>query len=354
MKLLAFNHENTGQYRGGAPKLLPNQPRIPLDNLPTLCYTYSMKNTQIIVDMVFGSHLYGTAGPSSDKDFKGVYLPTLTQMRLGKFPKSYNENTKQNSSEKNTSEDTDREVYSLHYFLELAKKGETVALDMLHAPESAWVSHTWKWKVIVDRRSMFYTKNLSSLVGYARKQAAKYGVKGSRLAEAKAVLTVLKEHGALPLGPQKVHDILSLLPTGEHCGLQTSNGVEFYEVCGKKMTLNAFALHYVPMMEHFVEEYGNRAKQAEANEGIDWKAVSHAFRAAFQVKGILLDGDFTYPLPETEFLRAVKSGSLHFKTEVGPRLDALMDEVEALSANSTLPDAVDDASIDALLLSLVE
>ena len=71
-----------------------------------------------IVDMVFGSHLYGTSSPSSDKDFKGVYVPTLDQMKLGRFPKSINENTKLNSSEKNTSEDTDTETYSLHYFLE--------------------------------------------------------------------------------------------------------------------------------------------------------------------------------------------------------------------------------------------
>lgn len=302
--------------------------------------------------MVFGSHLYGTASPSSDKDFKGVYVPTLDQMRLGRFPKSINENTKLNSSEKNTSEDTDKEIYSLHYFLELAKKGETVALDMLHAPESAWVSHTWEWEHLVKNRSLFYTKNLSSLVGYARKQAAKYGVKGSRLAEAKEVLHVLSEH-EVPLF-QRVRDLLPILPKGAHCGLQISNGVEFYQVCGKKMTLNAFASHYIPMMQHFVEEYGNRAKQAESNEGVDWKAVSHAFRAAFQVKGILLNGDFTYPLPETEFLRAVKSGSLHFKNEVGPKLDALMDEVEELSAKSTLPEAVDSDKVDELLLYLVE
>jgi hypothetical protein len=87
---------------------------------------------------------------------------------------------------------------------------------------------------------------------------------------------------------------------------------------------------------------------------VDWKAVSHAFRAAFQVKGILLNGDFTYPLPETEFLRAVKSGSLHFKNEVAPKLDALMDEVEALSVKSTLPEAADSDKVDELLLSLVE
>jgi hypothetical protein len=308
-----------------------------------------MKNTQI-VDMVFGSHLYGTASPSSDKDFKGVYLPTMNQMLLGRFPKSINENTKLNSSVKNTSEDTDKEIYSLHYFLELAKKGETVALDMLHAPESAWVSHTWEWEILVKNRSLFYTKNLSSLVGYARRQASKYGVKGSRLAEARLVLNAMRD-AKITL---RVADILHTLPTGEHCGLMTAEGVTFYQVCGRKLTLNAYVDHYIPMVEKFIEEYGARARQAETNEGVDWKAVSHAFRAAFQVKGILMDGSFTYPLPETDFLRAVKSGSLHFKNEVGPKLDALMDEVETLSAKSTLPEAVDSDKVDELLLHLLE
>jgi len=157
---------------------------------------------------------------------------------------------------------------------------------------------------------------------------------------------VLNERGS----SLKVRDILAYLPTGEHCGLQTSEGVEFYEVCGKKMTLNASALHYVSMMEHFVEEYGARARQAESNEGVDWKAVSHAFRAAFQVRAILKEGDFTYPLRETDFLRAVKSGSLSFKNEVGPKLDAIMDEVEGLSKSSLLPEAVNTDFVDELLL----
>lgn len=303
-----------------------------------------------LVEMVFGSHLYGTSSPSSDKDYKGVYMPSFDDMLLGRFPKSINENTKLNSNEKNTSEDTDKETYSLHYFLELAKKGETVALDMLHAPKSAWLSYTWHWECLVANRRMFYTKNLSSLVGYARKQAAKYGVKGSRLAEAKAVLDILKANHP----DTKVNDVRLTLPTGEHCGLMTAEGVTFYEMCGKKMTLNATTGHYVSMVERFVENYGARAKQAETNEGVDWKAISHAFRAAYQVRGILKDGDFTYPLPETEFLRAVKSGALHFVNEVAPKLDTLMEEVELLSKNSTLPEEVDGALVDSLLLHLLK
>ena len=41
----------------------------------------------LIVKMVFGSHLYGTNTPQSDKDFKGVFMPTNEQIYLGKIPK---------------------------------------------------------------------------------------------------------------------------------------------------------------------------------------------------------------------------------------------------------------------------
>lgn len=305
----------------------------------------------LLVEMLFGSHLYGTATPDSDRDFKGVYRPSHCELMLNRFPKTINLSTKTDSSVKNTSADTDRELYSLHYFFDLARKGETVALDMLHAPMNMCTRTTEEWRLIVEHRSLFYTKNLSSLVGYARKQASKYGVKGSRLAEAKRVLEILRDEHAKGL---KVSQIVSVLPTGEHCGMMTAEGVTFYQVCGRKLTLNASVLHYIPMVENFIKEYGERAKQAEANEGIDWKAVSHAFRAAYQVRGILRDGGFTYPLPETEFLRAVKGGTLHFKNEVAPRLDTLMDEVEALSKASTLPEAVDETKVDALLLEVLD
>jgi len=88
-----------------------------------------------IVNMIFGSHLYGTDTPKSDKDFKGVFMPNYKDVLLGNIPKSINTSTNQNNI-KNSSDDVDTETYSLHYFLKLACQGETVALDMLHAPDN--------------------------------------------------------------------------------------------------------------------------------------------------------------------------------------------------------------------------
>ena len=123
-----------------------------------------------IVEMVFGSHLYGTATPASDRDFKGVVVPDLAQVLLQRVDKSLHDSTKTGDG-KNRPEDIDRERYSLQYFVELACAGETVALDMLHAPRAMALEAHDIWWDLVAKRELFYTKSLKAFVGYARKQA---------------------------------------------------------------------------------------------------------------------------------------------------------------------------------------
>ena len=145
-----------------------------------------------IVKMKFGSHLYGTATPESDLDYKGVFMPDLEELLLGKVKKSYSETTGDDRS-KNSAGDVDSEMYSLHYFIQLACEGQTVAMDMLHAPDEMILEKSNIWDLIVNERDKFYTKNLEAFVGYARKQAAKYGIKGSRLLELQKVIKLLED-----------------------------------------------------------------------------------------------------------------------------------------------------------------
>lgn len=312
---------------------------------------------QTVVKMIFGSHLYGTATANSDTDLKGVFMPTREQILLQRVPKSISQSRNKKEGEKNTAADVDFEMYSLNYFLHLALEGETVALDMLHAPKSALQEMSSVWADLVWHREKFYTKNLKSFVGYARRQAAKYGVKGSRLSEAKAVLETLQkltqinwQDGVLP----RVGEFFDRLPKGEHISITTTDQDTMYNVCGKSLSSKARIDHYIPMLQNFVDTYGHRAKEAAENKGIDWKAVSHAFRAAFQVRHILKHGGYTYPLPETDIIREVKSGQLDWFTVVQPELELLMDEVETLSRESTLPEKPDRAFWDQWLIQAFE
>lgn len=307
---------------------------------------------RIIVKMKFGSHLYGTATPESDTDFKGVFLPSKEEILLGRIPKSISLSTKKGDL-KNTSQDVDTELYSLHYFIKLACDGETAAMDMLHAPESMLLATSDIWKAVIIRRHRFYTKNLKAFVGYARKQASKYGVRGSRLNDASRVIEFFTGLHSSALTLSEVWDAL---PSGEHIfkypARPEHNNKRLYEVCGRKIPESAQVSYANSIVYKFYSNYGERAVLAAKNEGIDWKAVSHAFRAAFQVKEILTEEKITFPLKEAEYLLAVKQGKLDYLTEVAPRLDELMAEVEKLSEKSLLPMEVDRGYWDTFIYSV--
>ena len=313
-----------------------------------------MEDNKMIVKMIFGSHLYGTATEESDQDFKGVFLPTREQILLGRIPKSYNEITKKGSATKNRPDDVDTEIYSLHYFIELACQGQTVALDMLHAPDKMLLVCSPIWAAITLNKEKFYTKNLKAFVSYARRQSAKYGVKGSRLNDAGKVVYFLRTlHSHVPL-----KDVWNLLPKGEHIHFleyfHHPDELRQYQVVGKRFQETARVGYVLPILERFYDAYGKRAQMAANNEGIDWKAISHAFRAAYQVRQLLTEGNITFPLKEAKFLTDIKQGKVDYTTQASPILEGLMDEVEKLSEMSDLPEKADRKYWDRFIIDTIE
>jgi predicted nucleotidyltransferase len=290
-----------------------------------------------LVKMIFGSHLYGTNTLDSDTDYKGVFLPSIEQVYLGKIPKSYNMDTKK-GEQKNTANDIDCEIYSLHYFIELACQGQTIALDMLHCPENLIMEKTPIWDKIVENRHKFYTKNLKAFIGYAKRQASKYGIKGSRLNDAKNIIEFLTAFSP----STRLSSIWDKCPTGENINqyFDADCNLRVLEVCGRKIQETVTIEYALNIVEKFYKNYGHRAEQAAKNEGIDWKAVSHAIRAAYQVRELLTSQTITFPLKESAFLRDVKSGNLDYISCVAPKLEELMGEVELLTRVSSLPQTV--------------
>lgn len=299
-----------------------------------------------IVRMVFGSHMYGLNTPNSDMDYKGIYLPELDELLLGTYSKHISHSTGDDES-KNTADDVDDEWFSLDEFLKLAVKGETVALDMLHVnPDLVTVEvdpeYGWIWEELVAHRDKFYTKNLKAYMGYVKRQAAKYGLKGSRIAAMREVISYLKDCD----GSTTLYDHRHTLPENEHARKESktgANGVEqnFYVVNGKMYQDTNSVEYALERIEKALNAYGHRALLAEKNEGVDWKAVSHALRAGYQLKSVFENGTFGYPLAETEFLRKVKNGELDYKTEVSPVLESLVDEIDAMVETVDLPAKVD-------------
>lgn len=307
-----------------------------------------------IVKMIFGSHLYGTATETSDKDFKGIFMPSERDILLGRIPKSINTSTKTTRAEgvKNTSDDVDTEIYSLHYFIKMACEGQTVALDMLHAPKNMLIEeNTSIWQDIIERREMFYTKNLKAFIGYAMRQASRYGVRGSRLNNAESFLNFLKSKTPTDV----LGEYWDILPKGDHIYFieKDPNGVDQIAVCGKTFQSTSKIGYVIPILEKFYENYGERARKAANNEGVDWKACQHSLRAAFQVKQLLTEGTITFPLKEADYLKEVKRGKIPYKN-FADHLESLIDEVKGLSEKSDLPEKVDYAYWDDFVFKKVK
>ena len=317
-----------------------------------------MKN-EVVVKMLFGSHMYGMANENSDKDYKTVVFPTVEEILMQRADYNVTQSTGSSHS-RNGADDIDNETFSFMQFLKLAAKGETVALDMLHAPQSAILEENEFWKELVSKREMFYTKNMKAYIGYVRKQAAKYGVKGSRLAVLEDALNVAKSHAETQKvykGIPIVSQIFDLLPQNEHAAIievdsENSGKQVFYEICGRKFQDTNRVDYFIQCLEKIYNAYGARAQAAKDNDGIDWKALHHALRAGYQARYIYTAGTFSYPLPEKDFLMDVKAGKLDYLTEVQPTLEALVDEVMVLAEESDYPDKVDMADIEGTILDV--
>ncbi len=313
-----------------------------------------VENLNIICKMRHGSHLYGLNTENSDVDYKGVFLPTIEELVLGNAPGEYRSSTGDQNS-KNGAGDIDEVYFSLHKFLKMAADGETIALDMLHCNNKNMITGSNIWDMLVENRSAFYTKNMKAFLGYCKQQAHKYGVKGSRLAAIKDAFEYLdvklaENDNNLCMndpyilfglgGLSEVHpEYIRYMPEGFY---KNDKFVPkpMFEVCGAKYDLSTKVSYVSEQLKLKYNSYGERARMAENNEGIDWKAISHAIRAGLQLKEIYQTGDLQYPLKDREFILEVKKGQLDFTTIVQPYLEHLVDEIEDMAEVSELPNKV--------------
>lgn len=296
-----------------------------------------------IVRMVFGSQLYGTSTPASDTDLKAVHIPSPEQILLGRTPRAINQVTKANEREKNAPEDTDFESFGLQHFMKLLCEGQTVCLDMLYAPDSMIINKTWEWEWIVDHRKEFVSRQCQSYIGYCRQQANKYGIKGSRVAAVRLVLDWLKEAaedmGHLAKVGEVEWDWLDSQEHAEVLQITIASGaiIPHLNVCNRKVPFGSTLKIAIDVYQRLFDEYGKRALMAEKNEGVDWKALSHAVRIGRQAIDVLSGNDIIFPLPYADFITAIKKGEYDYSM-IGEMIDDLLVQVEQAAETSPLPE----------------
>jgi len=110
----------------------------------------------------------------------------------------------------------------------------------------------------------------------------------------------------------------------------------YLEVCGKLYPLKATVKLIKNNIQNKFDEYGKRALLAEKNEGIDWKALSHAVRVNSQGIELFKTGHITFPRPDRDLLLKIKTGQMDYK-EVAEIITEGLQALETAKINSNLP-----------------
>lgn len=301
-----------------------------------------------LVKMKFGSHVYGTATEKSDTDYKGIYIPKAVDLVYGNPVDTLTSHSKKDKTQKNCADDVDIELYSLKKYMKLLLEGQTVAMDMFFTPQEFYEVDTPIWQDIQALRPDWLHSSIKPFVGYCMRQASKYGVKGSRVAAVRKAMDFFQDYVADIDHRLKLHEIWLELETHfkntEHCSFITetmrgnpSATVRMFECCDRKVQEHITVKQAYEIYKKVFDEYGVRAIQAETNENVDWKAMSHAVRIADQAIELLKTEKIIFPRYNAEYLLNIKKGMLQYK-QVAEHLEDLLIDLQTAQAETLLPE----------------
>lgn len=299
---------------------------------------------------IHGSKLYRLDGPGSDTDLKSLHLPSLNDCVLLRATK--NSQTKEGEG----AAKEEHESIALQEALRFAANGEDIMVTILHATDSDIIADSPTYQFLRANRKRFYTKRMRGSLGFATGQSLKYAIRADRMAVVEKVIAALER--AETKGVAKLYQCWDDLPDGEHIVRTTSlnnrDAVDkrIYEVAGKGLPATISPMYGLEILRKIHDAYGERVRAAKNMSGKDFKSLSHSFRVGCQLKHIYQDGGFTFPLPESDFIRDVKFGRLSYLDDkLGEKLDGLISEVERLAEASNYPERVDQKFLDSLILS---
>jgi len=116
---------------------------------------------KIIFKALVGSQAYGTATPSSDQDYKGVYVQNRPDILTFNYVQQYEVSK-------------DETYYEVRRFIELLRSANPTVLEMLYSPQDCILFQTPAFNPLLQHRDRFLTKRCQfTFANYAATQIKK-------------------------------------------------------------------------------------------------------------------------------------------------------------------------------------
>ena len=299
----------------------------------------------------FGSVLYGTNTSTSDTDLKGIYLPSIKSALLGQAPDTIVHNTS-GKDVRNTADDIDITLYSVTYYIDLLFKGEVNAIDILFSLFRDDTQHYCSpaMQIFKDNHTKLVSKQSKAFVGCCMNQAAKYGIKGSRYGE---LITFIDYLDTLTDDTAPISTILATIPELSYITVQIVSSktqpidTPYLQVLGALHADNITIAELKRRVLAKLATYGGRT--ILASQGVDWKALSHAYRVIYQFNELCKTNFIKFPLDAAPYIIQIKK--CNDVSQLSEHLDniaSMLAATEELVESSTLPDIIEPQLRNAL------
>lgn len=298
-----------------------------------------------LIKAIFGSRLYGTNIETSDTDYKYLFLPNGKDIILQRAAQNIQANTG-NDNSKNGALDTDCEGFSLKYFLHLLSQGQTFAVEFMFIPKTAIVGEIHPCiSELFENRDKLISKKIEPFIGYTRRQASTYCIKSERMDAAKICSEFFSDKHTHVRIEEHLEEFKELIKLNPFIEVVSSNSGKFKTMdmiscCGRKLPITAVCKRAYDLYEELYQSYGSRAKQASSNSNLDYKALYHAVRIAYETKQLLEEGLLTFPRPEAKMLLQIRHGELAYE-KISEILEKVTADVETLLQTTGLRASAD-------------
>lgn len=316
-----------------------------------------------------GSHAYGTNIEGSDEDFCGVAIAPINYY-LGNLNKFEVMEHKGNP---------DIKIFDIKKFFELAGQCNPNIIELLFTDESAWVIANPFWHGIYKHRQHFLSKEARDrFTGYAISQLNRIKTHRSYLLNPIEKQPQRKDFGlpqdrkvldkeqfnVIEARIRKLEDKLGgegwtkdkVEIADESVVQEALKGVDInpnlIPIIIAERKYNSAMREYNKYQTWKAERNPKRA-ELESKFGFDTKHGMHLVRLMTSCKQLLETGTFTTRRPDAEFLLSIRNGAWTYDELMlwARKMEREMDEAYA---KSTLPNRVDKAKLDNLLVRLIE
>jgi len=314
-----------------------------------------------------GSKLYGTDNENSDLDIKGLFIPSKQSILLKKDLGHYVRDTN-NSKVKNTKDDIDMTLHSIHSFFNHLSKSETGAVDILFSifsKDTIIYENKEFTDILRENYKYFLNRNMKSFIGYSLGQTKRFGIKGARYDELDTFVKYLSEFPIrrdIPLSEyfeifgkeienRKFNYIKFVTAKTSRTGNEEGT---YISVLGKMFEGTINLEYFLDRINKLYLQFGNRTKKIASTESkTDFKALYNSARVALEVKELLETEFIQFPLNDAKYLKEIKEGNIPVE-EVINKIQDILAEVDELLLISKLPDEVDESYIDLMILRILD